>query len=383
MAAATFAEDLEFLSGHTDVVVLDSRRPALVAVAPAWQGRVMTSSLAAEDGASIGWVNRAFIEAGQTATAFDNYGGEDRLWLGPEGGQFALWFAGGEPFDMAHWRTPAGFNTGAFDVTSQGPGSIALAAGFELANFSGTNFQVAVKRIIDVLDPDAVAAELGAEIPAGLASVAFSTTNTLANVGERPWSRAGGLLSVWTLGQFAPLASGRVIVPFIAGDDPALGQMPNGEYFGPVPPERFRVQEAHVLFRCDGRYRSKLGVSPRRAKDVLGSYDPATRLLTVVQFNLPAGAAELPYVNSLWEVQDAPFAGDAVNSYNDGEETPGAGQMGPFYEIETSSPAAEVAPNEAVTHVHRTFHFTGDFAGLNTLARKVLGFDLAKLPAAV
>jgi hypothetical protein len=29
--------------------------------------------------------------------------------LGPEGGQYALWFRPGEPFDLAHWRTPSGF----------------------------------------------------------------------------------------------------------------------------------------------------------------------------------------------------------------------------------------------------------------------------------
>jgi hypothetical protein len=135
-----------------------------------------------------------------------------------------------------------------------------------------------------------------------------------------------------------------------------------------------------VLFRCDGRFRSKLGVSPRRAKNVLGSYDPDARLLTIVQFNLPAGAAGMRYVNSLWEIQEDPFAGDVVNSYNDGEEKPGAGQLGPFYEIETSSPAAEAKPDAAVTHAHRTFHFAGDAEGLNELSRKVLGVDLETVP---
>jgi len=376
MQATTFREDAELLARHADVVVLDAHRPALAAVVPAFQGRVMTSTTGGDDGASFGWLNRDFIASGRRGTAFDNYGGEDRFWLGPEGGQFGLWFAPGEPFDMAHWRTPAGFNTGRFDVTSQGPGSVAMAAGFEVTNRAGTAFQVAVKRIIDCLSADDAAAHLGAAVPAGVSSVGFQSTNTLANVGEGPWTREGGLLSVWVLGQFNPLPRGLVIVPYVRGDDPDLGPPPNGEYFGPVPEDRFRLLDDCVLFRCDGKYRSKLGVSPRRARSVVGSYDPDAGVLTVVQLNLPAGAADLPYVNSLWEVQDAPFAGDAVNSYNDGEETPGAGQLGPFYEIETSSPAAELAPNQAVTHVHRTFHFAGDADGLAALARAVLGVDL-------
>ena len=110
---------------------------------------------------------------------------------------------------------------------------------------------------------------------------------------------------------------------------------------------------------------------------MLGSYDPDGQVLTIVQFTLPAAAQDLPYVNSLWEIQDRPFAGDAVNSYNDGEPEPGAGQFGPFYEIETSSPAAELAPGESITHTHRTFHFAGDLDALSPLAQQVLGVDLA------
>jgi hypothetical protein len=377
-----FSDDIEFLARFTDVVVLDAHRPALVAVAPGLQGRVMTSTPAGPDGASLGWINRAFLSAGRRGTGFDNYGGEDRFWLGPEGGQYALWFAHGEPFDLAHWKTPEGFNTGQFVVTSQGPSSVAMAGRFDVTNYSGTRFEVAVKRVIDVLSGEQVAAELGVGVPAGVTFVAFSSTNVLANVGAKRWAKEAGLLSIWTLGQFNPLPEGFVIVPFIPGDPADLGPLPNGEYFGKIGPDRFQVKDNHVLFRCDGKYRSKLGVSPLRAKRVVGSYDPAGRMLTIVQFNLPSGAATLPYVNSLWEMQQEPFAGDVVNSYNDGEEKPGAGQLGPFYEIETSSPAAELGVNEAITHVHRTFHFTGEFAKLNALAKQILGVDLAKIPSA-
>ena len=375
----TFADDVDFLSEHTDVIVLDARRPALVALAPAYQGRVMTSSPAGPDGSSLGWLNGDFIRSGQRGTAFDNYGGEDRFWLGPEGGQFALWFKNGDPFDLAHWQTPAGLNQGQFAVTSQGHASVALAAQFDVVNYSGTRFEAAVKRIIDVLSPDEIDEHLGVHLPSGVSAVAFESTNTLANVGAQPWTREGGLLSVWTLGQFSPLPRGLVIVPFLAGDEAERGPLPNGEYFGPVPPERFRICGDHLLFRCDGKFRSKLGVSPRRARSVVGSYDPDAQLLTIVRYNLPGGAAGLGYVNSLWEIQDHPFAGDAVNSYNDGEESPGAGQLGPFYEIETSSPAAELKPGQAITHLHCTCHFTGQFDALNDIAARVLGVNLAEI----
>ena len=67
-----------------------------------------------------------------------------------------------------------------------------------------------------------------------------------------------------------------------------------------------------------------------------------------------------------------------VNSYNDGQAEDGS-RLGPFYELETSSPAAELAPGETQTHVHRTFHFAGDPKALDDIAQRVLGISLQSL----
>ena len=93
-----------------------------------------------------------------------------------------------------------------------------------------------------------------------------------------------------------------------------------------------------------------------RARDVAGSYDATARVLTLVQYTRPADA--IRYVNSMWEIQREPYKGDVINSYNDGPPAPGQPPLGPFYELETSSPAS-TAPHQRYTHVHRTFHFTG------------------------
>ena len=62
MSAATFGDDTTFLKGHTDVIVLsDKQGAAEVAVVPAWQGRVMTSSSEGDAGFSYGWINRELI----------------------------------------------------------------------------------------------------------------------------------------------------------------------------------------------------------------------------------------------------------------------------------------------------------------------------------
>ncbi|MGA2266602.1 MAG: DUF6786 family protein [Phycisphaerae bacterium] len=376
--ANTYADDVAFLSRYTQVLEL-AAGTAKVAVAPAYQGRVMTSTLAGSDGASFGWLNARFIVAGAEDVHFNNYGGEDRFWLGPESGQFGLFHAAGEPFDVAHWKTPPAFNTGDFQVAKAAKNAVTMTRQMDVTNYAGTTFRCGVHRTVSIISPPAAGKLLGTPIPSAVKMVGFESCNTLTNTGQKPWTKAGGLVSIWILGQFKPLPRGKVIVPFKAGPDRKLGPKATTNYFGQLPPERCRVAEDHLLLTCDGRYRSKIGVSPHRAKNLLGSFDPDSGVLTVVQFSLPRNAGKRPYVNSLWEMQKKPFTGDAVNSYNDGEAAPGAGQLGPFYELETSSPAAELTKGRAITHSHRTFHFSGPAEAIDALAQKLLGVALTEI----
>ena len=98
-------------------------------------------------------------------------------------------------------------------------------------------------------------------------------------------------------------------------------------------------------------------------------------VLTIATFTLPE--KHTGYVNSLWQIQKEPFKGDAVNSYNDGPVN--GAQMGQLYEIESSSPAAALAPGETLTHYHRTIHLKGSKDDLNVIALKVLGVSLDSL----
>ena len=56
--------------------------------------------------------------------------------------------------------------------------------------------------------------------------------------------------------------------------------------------------------------------------------------------------------------------------------------LGPFYELETSSPAAALKPGETMKHVQRTFHIQGSEKELNPLAKRLLGVDLDAIKAA-
>jgi len=373
----TFNDEITFLKKHTDVVVLaDSAGKAKIAVSPKLQGRVLTSTAAGDKGLSCGWINRALISSGKIALHINAYGGEDRFWLGPEGGQYALFFKKDTPFDLEHYFTPAPVDTESFDLVSQTGSSIAMQKDMKLVNYSGTSFELRVDRAIAVLEREAGIQLLGTPVPDDLQLAAFQSKNRLTNTGEKTWEKATGLLSIWTLGMFNASPATTIVIPCQTGPETELGPIVNDAYFGKVPSDRLVIRDKKLFFKGDGQYRGKIGLSPRRAKPVLGSYDAANRMLTIAQYTKPKEAVE--YVNSMWEIQKEPFQGDVVNSYNDGAHKPGEKALGAFYELETSSPAVALEPGKSAEHVHRTFHLQGDEKDLDPIARAVLGVSIGE-----
>jgi hypothetical protein len=377
----SFGDDLAFLREHTDVVVLgDAKAGARVVVAPGYQGRVMTSTSGGETGPSFGWINREAILAGKRQPHMNVFGGEDRFWLGPEGGQFGLYFAPGAPFDFDHWQVPEAIDWGAWDVAEQTPAEVSFRKDVHLVNRLGTEFSLRVERKVRLLSTEEVATRLGAALPKGTSVVAYESVNTVTNTGQTAWSQDTGLLSIWILGQYRPSAQTTVLLPFRPGPDAELGPVVHDAYFGKVPPERLKVVADVLLFRGDGQERGKIGIPRPRARPVAASYDAGQGVLTMVQYTLPE--AILGYVNSMWEEQKTPYGGDVVNSYNDGPPQPGSKPLGPFYEIETSSPAAALAPAEALTHVHRTLHLQGAPSDLDPITLSHLGVRVREIAKA-
>jgi hypothetical protein len=380
--AASFGDDVTFLKSNLDVIVLsDKDGNAKVALAPSLQGRVMTSTAAGDAGASFGWINRSLIAAHQTQPHINVYGGEDRFWIGPEGGQFSVFFAKDAPFDLEHWFTPAPIDTEPFQIAHQSPTRAEFAHSFGLTNYSGTHFEVGVRRTVQLLSAKEAWAKIGLSAPPEVKLVAYESVNVVRNVGQQPWRPQTGLLSIWILGMYNPSPATTILVPITPGADSDLGKTVTSDYFGSVPANRLAVKHDVIFFKGDGKFRSKIGINPKRSKGVLGSYDSVRKVLTLVQFTLPAGATN--YVNSLWKIQSDPYAGDAANSYNDGPASPGAKPLGPFYEMESSSPAAALAPGKSLEHTHRTIHLTGPDEDLNRVSQAVLGVSLAEIKGAL
>ncbi|HOX64071.1 MAG TPA: hypothetical protein PLL56_14505 [Verrucomicrobiota bacterium] len=380
--AASYGDDAAFLKRHTEVIELsDAKGLAKVAVVSAWQGRVMTSTAGADAGLSFGWINRELIASGKLLPHMNAFGGEDRFWMGPEGGQFSIFFAKGVKFEFENWFTPAAFDTLPFKTLRHSRTKAVFASEFMLTNYSGARFEVAVNREVRLLNTKAAWQKLGVPPAAEVSVVAYESDNKITNRGKHAWQKNTGLLSIWILGMFTPSPSATIVVPIKRGPESELGVKVTSDYFGQIPPERLVVRDDVIFFSADGKYRSKIGINPKRARGVSGSYDADNKVLTIAQYTLPSGATD--YVNSLWKLQDNPYAGDAANCYNDGPPAPGAKPMGPFFELESSSPAAALAPGKSLSHVHRTIHLRGPEAALDAVARRVLGVSIADIKTAL
>ena len=385
--AMTYGEAREFLVAHTKVAELTDGEGARVAICPEWQGRVMTSTCGGPGGPSFGFLCRDFIEAGKLNKQFNNYGAEERMWLSPEGGPFSLWFKPGVKQTLADWVTPPALNEGGWAVTSTGSDPFyRMQKRMRFGNASGTELDLAVTRVVRLVHPSDFTKLFGqqaATLAGGDAvrMVGYETANTITNRGPA-MTREKGLVSIWMLGMLNASPKTVVIVPYKAGDAKELGPVVKSDYFGPVPPARLKVTPQAILFMADAGFRSKIGTSQKRARNVLGSIDFAGGVLTVVQFTMPADPAKVPYMNNMWGVpQEHPYTGDVANAYNDGPPGEGQKQLGNFYEIESLSPAAELATGESLTHHHRTIHVQADVATLAKLANAILGVDLEKVRA--
>lgn len=370
-AKGTYGYDANFLKEHLKhSIELKNDAGARVFVTADYQARVMTSTAGGDTGNSYGWLNYDLITKNEMKPGFNAFGGEERFWIGPEGGQFSFYFKKGDEFKITNWLVPAFIDTEAYKIAQSDSSSVEFTHEAITTNYSGTEFKVGINRKISLLDKLALTATLGADIPASLQWVAYQSENNIKNNGTDAWKKETGLLSVWLLGMFTPTEETVAIVPFKPQADAKKYITDN--YFGQIPADRLIIKDSVMFLRCDGKHRSKLGVSPVIAKPVAASFDFKKNILTMIIFNVDTGG---DYVNSKWEIQKEPYRGDAVNAYNDGPLDTG-GQLGPFYELESSSAAKALQPGESLQYKQVTCHFEGDFATLNALAKQLLGVSL-------
>jgi Family of unknown function (DUF6786) len=374
-AKGTFVYDLNFLKKQDSglLVLEDQDKMAQVIISPKYQAKVFTSTADGWGGTSFGWINYKAFD-GPADPHMNAYGGENRLWLGPEGGPYSLFFKPGSEMVFANWVTPPAFDSEPWTVTSNDVSSVALEKEMQLQNYTGTILYILVKRKINLLDQSSVNKILSIQNDDSLKVVAYQSENTIINNGAGDWSMQTGMPCIWLLDMLKPSPATIVAAPYSNSLD-KQNKIATTDYFGEIPPDRIKYKDGVLLFKADGKSRGKLGLSPSRAKPYEGSYDPQNKILTIIHFDLDTSGK---YLNQEWGTTKPLLSGDAVNAYNDGPLDDGS-QMGPFYEMESVSPAAMLKSGESLSHVHSVFHFTGSEASLDKISRKVLGISLDEI----
>ena len=380
----SFAYDLDFLKSKGEVFVLTNRSgEAQVVVSAKYQGKVFTSTAEGPGGKSFGWINYQAFD-GEQDPHMNAYGGENRLWLGPEGGKFSIFFAPGSDMEFKNWVTPPAIDTESWELISSNEREVSLQKESTLLNYAGTKLNTRIQRQVRILENEEIERKLGLHLDtAKVKAVGFSTDNTLTNVGKEAWTRESGAPCIWILDMFTPSATTTSILPYNTDVHAGKGldaqsRVATTDYFGEIPEDRIQYENGVLFFKADGKSRGKIGLGPERAKPIAGSYDAENKILTLTTFDVDPEAV---YLNQEWSTDKDPFQGDAVNAYNDGPLEDGS-QMGPFYEIESVSPAAFLQAGQSLSHQHQVFHFTGNAASLDQIAQKVLGVSLEKVQEA-
>ena len=370
----SYAYDAEFLKKYTKnaIELQDEKGNAKVLLSADYQGRVMTTTATGDTGSAFGWLNYDLIASGEKKKQFNPVGGEERFWIGPEGGQYSIYFKPRDSFSIKNWQVPPVIDTATYEVVKADKSQVIFSKKATLKNYSGTVFNIQIERKISLLSNAQLAAKLNVSIPDSIQFVGFETENRIRNIGTNNWTKEKGFLSIWLLGMFTPTPQTVVIIPFHPRSD--ASSFITNNYFGEIPASRLTISDSVLFFVCDGKFRSKIGLSPVIAKPVAGSFDFQKNILTII---IPEIKKDAAYVNSKWEIQKEPFTGDVINSYNDGPLADGS-QLGFFYEIESSSPALELKKGETGEYRETTCHFQGDYQALRQLALQLLGLDLDK-----
>lgn len=366
----TIHELIELLrnSGVTPYT-LTGRGESVAIVTPSLSGRVLATSFRGHQDSINGFVDADAFRHGMR-DFWDNWGGEDRYWLCPEGGQFGLMFQGKENC-FANYTVQPGINNQVYRVTeiAASGNNLTMQAEFELVNAKGTQFSLQSTRRITLLEdcPFTVGTSLEVE------SVGFESSSTITNIGQDPWTRDSGALAHWHLGQF-PLGDRTVIViPFRPGSssDPPVRE----DYFrefcidGKMPADRYSIGDGFVLLRADGRCRTKIGQNRSRGTGLIGSIDLDSNRLVFMDYDF---YPNLQYAASYWYEQTEPYNGDCISVSAEGPSEVGA-PNGRCYELESMSPAMLLPPGQSFTFRTRTMHVRGSQPIVADICRQQLG----------
>jgi len=371
-----FSFDLEFLQRKDkDLTILSSSDgKSQLLFSAKYQGKVFTTTTDGLNGNSIGFINYDAFDCDEN-DHINVFGGENRFWLGPEGGKFSVFFCKNAEQSVENWFTPKAIDTEEWKLIASDKTKVTVEKETVLVNTLETTLKMKLQRSVTLLSVADIENLLSIQLPDNVRHSAYETVNAVTNLNDFEWNEKTGTVCIWMLDMFPPSGKALTIIPYNERLEKNPKTVVKTNYFGEIPDDRIQFRNGNVYLKTDGQYRCKIGIKNLYTGSIAGNYDSENNLFTVILFDKKS---DEPYLNQQWGAGEPVFGGDMVNAYNDGPMDDGS-ILGPFYELESSSPAAFLKPDNVLTHKHTVFHFSGEPENLNDIIQKLFGVGIHQL----
>lgn len=360
-----YKNDLNFIQEKTDVVELTSEDgQSRVLITPKYQGRVISSSNKGLNGTSNGWVNYNAFHNDSLNTG-QNIGGEDRLWIGPLGGQYSFYYQQISPINEDNWQVPEPFNAQPYQLLSKSLNEAKMCKEMHLSNFIGTEFNLLVNKTITLLSNDEIEKQLNIKLNENIKVVAFNSKHSLINKDTVQWTKETGLPCIWSLAMLPGSDKTQVFIPL--KEKVQINDI--GNYLSDINEDRISINGNILEYKADGKYRNKLGFKPEVLKgNTFASFTPENKTLTIVQYQRTNDSL---YFNSEVSIQENPYLGEPIQVYNHGPMDFSEPKENAFYELESTSAMKELMPNDSITHYQTIYHLNGDLEELKRILNQI------------
>ena len=185
------------------------------------------------------------------------YGGENRFWLGHEGGVFSMFFAKGTEQKFDNWHTPPAYDSEAWTLVRHDDTSASFRKEMSLANYAGTKFSLTVDRMVKLVQSEAYELLLGISVPKAVKAVAYRTENTVTNTGHFAWDKNTGMPCTWLLDMFPPSDQTTIVIPVKT----SIGSPATTDYFGEIQRPAYGKPIRYCFLKRTGSNALSLGTS--------------------------------------------------------------------------------------------------------------------------
>lgn len=354
--AETMQEVIDGLKPRTEYMVFGRENGPSMLITPALGARVTAASVNGLQGRNLLWANPEIFA--------------DKFWKDGPGwnaGGFRSWIAPEDAFyldEKNNWFVPPAMDPGNYKLINSTSVMATFANEFALSNRQGQEYKCRLTREIHLLE--SYQWQQLSSIPEGIEYVGIRVIHSLENMGTQIIGDKIPYVGLWSLLMVEP--SGTMIIPLTK---PGGKGEAYRDYFNPLPPERISVSEKAITVKIDGKYRSKIGISPEYAgtaiaflaEDAIGK-----GRLYIKQFMVDPNGV---YLDHPWG-QPSEF-GDVIEMYNDD------GKMGGFAELECHGPSQKLKPGDKESHDVYLHILTGPVEVLKKTASAILELDLSAL----